>query len=50
MLDTPQRILTLRQQIGMQVASGAMPIGNLTGMTFEERAEIQAWVSEGDVH
>lgn len=50
MLDKPERIMALRQQIGIQVASGAMPIGNLTGMTFEERAEIDAWVRDGGAH
>ena len=43
-LDTPERIeaqrVTIRQQT---VLSRAMPPGNLTGMTDEERALLDRW-------
>jgi uncharacterized membrane protein len=32
---------------GQVVATKAMPIGNLTGMTDEERAKIAAWLAAG---
>lgn len=49
MLDTPQRILALRDRIGMQaVALRAMPLGNVTGMTDDERALIGAWTRNPD--
>jgi uncharacterized membrane protein len=44
MLDTPERIAAQAPQIRQQVATRAMPIGNLTQMTDEERAVIAAWV------
>ena len=47
MLDTPERIqaaLTLTQQ---QLASRAMPLGNLTGMSEEERAAVLSWIEHG---
>ncbi|MBI3716369.1 MAG: urate hydroxylase PuuD [Betaproteobacteria bacterium] len=43
MLDTPERILATAVQIRLQVASRVMPIGNLTGMTEEERGVIAGW-------
>jgi uncharacterized membrane protein len=47
-LDTPERITANAQKIYEQVvATKAMPIGNLTGMTDEERAKIAAWVAAG---
>jgi uncharacterized membrane protein len=47
-LDTPQRIVSSAPKIYEQaVATHAMPIGNLTGMTDEERARIAAWVEAG---
>ena len=48
MLDTPERIVTGARQIHEQaVATRAMPIGNLTGMTDAERRAIGAWVAAG---
>jgi len=45
-LDTPERIAASAQKIYEQaVATRAMPIGNLTGMTDEERATIAAWAA-----
>ncbi len=47
-LDAPERITANAQKIYEQVvATKAMPIGNLTGMTDGERATIAAWVTAG---
>jgi uncharacterized membrane protein len=47
-LDTPERITANAQKIYEQVvATKAMPIGNLTGMTDDERAKIAAWLAAG---
>jgi uncharacterized membrane protein len=44
-LDTPERIEALRLQIHQQtVLSRAMPPGNITAMTDEERVLIDRWV------
>ena len=47
LLDTPERIAAHATQIYQQVASRAMPLGNLTGMTDQERQFIVAWGSAG---
>jgi len=44
MLDTPERILAQRAKMRVQLASKAMPIGNLTRMTDDERALVLAWI------
>jgi uncharacterized membrane protein len=47
-LDTAERITANAQKIYEQaVATKAMPIGNLTGMTDAERAKIAAWLAAG---
>ncbi len=47
-LDAPERIMANAQKIYEQVvATKAMPIGNLTGMTDAERSTIAAWVAGG---
>src|SRR5208282_2117131 len=47
-LDTPQRIAANAQKINQQVVTTrAMPIGNLTAMTDEERQTMAAWVIAG---
>jgi uncharacterized membrane protein len=47
-LDTPARIVASASKIYEQaVATRAMPIGNLTGMTDAERATIAVWVANG---
>jgi uncharacterized membrane protein len=47
-LDTPERIAANAQQIYEQaVATKAMPIGNLTAMTDDERAAVGAWFAAG---
>jgi uncharacterized membrane protein len=48
MLDTPERIQAAAQRIHQQtVATHAMPIGNLTKMTDEERALLGKWLADG---
>ena len=47
-LDTPERIYANASKIYEQaVATRAMPIGNLTGMTDDERATVAAWLAGG---
>ncbi|MBE0489834.1 MAG: urate hydroxylase PuuD [Halomonas sp.] len=41
--DSPQQTAAQRAQIQQVVASGYMPLGNMTGMTDEEREAIAAW-------
>ncbi|MDV7213705.1 hypothetical protein R4769_21495, partial [Azotobacter beijerinckii] len=48
MLDSPAQIRALAPKIHAQaVASQLMPLGNLTGMTPEERELIGAWIAAG---
>jgi len=48
MLDTPAAIVGNAQKIHAQaVATHVMPIGNLTGMTDAERAQVGAWIAAG---
>lgn len=47
-LDTPEQIKAAAQRIHQQtIATQAMPIGNLTKMTDEERALLAKWLAEG---
>ena len=46
-LETPEQIAARAETIRSLVASKAMPIGNVTGMTDEERALVIAWVDQG---
>jgi len=46
-LQTPQQIAARAADIRTVVAAKAMPLGNLTGMTSEERALVVAWVTQG---
>jgi uncharacterized membrane protein len=47
-LDTVERIVTNAQKINEQaVLTKTMPIGNLTGMTDDERATLGAWIAAG---
>jgi uncharacterized membrane protein len=50
LLDTPERILARTEQMRQQLATRAMPVGNLTGITEEERAEMLAWIERGAAH
>ncbi len=48
MLDTPERIVAQAAKIDEQsVATKAMPIGNLTAMTDDERRVLGAWIAAG---
>jgi uncharacterized membrane protein len=46
-LDTPEAILTHAAVMEPQVRTGAMPIGNLTGMTEAERTQLLDWIRHG---
>ncbi len=45
-LDSPERVLAQAPAILTTVASGYMPLGNLTGMTDEERRRLLAWARQ----
>ena len=46
--DTPEQIHELADRIEqMAVLSAAMPLGNVTGMTDDERATLGAWIDQG---
>jgi uncharacterized membrane protein len=48
MLQTPEQIRTHAQKIWQQtVQTRAMPIGNLTQITEDERAVLDAWFGAG---
>ena len=47
MLETPEQIAARADDIRRVVSSKAMPLGNITGMTSEERALVIAWVTQG---
>jgi uncharacterized membrane protein len=48
MFDTPEQIGSRAQQIFQRaVVTRDMPLGNLTGMTDQERATLGAWVEQG---
>ena len=49
-LDSPGRILARTEQIHQQLATRAMPVGNVTGISEEERAEVLAWIEHGAPH
>src|SRR5579859_3558325 len=44
LLDSPDAILAHVSVIAPQVATNAMPIGNLTGMTDAERSQLLDWI------
>ncbi len=47
-LETPAQVHAYRERIAVRtVQTKTMPLGNLTGMTDEERAVIGAWVAQG---
>ena len=49
-LDNPAAILAHAAQMQPQLAGRAMPIGNLTGMTDDERGEVLDWIARGSPH
>jgi len=46
-LDTPAQIAARADDITRVVSSKTMPLGNITGMTDEERTALLAWVVQG---
>jgi len=49
LLDTPERIRAARQRIWIQaVQVRAMPLGNITHITDDERALLDRWATRGD--
>ena len=46
-LETPEQIAARAQDIKSVVSTKAMPLGNLTKMTDDERALVVAWVDQG---
>ncbi len=47
-LETPEQVHALRERITVRaVHTKTMPLGNLTGMTEEERALVGRWVAQG---
>jgi len=47
-LESPVLIAQHAQRIYQQVvATRIMPLGNVTGMTDQERAVIEAWIADG---
>jgi uncharacterized membrane protein len=47
LLDTPEHMLPHTTQMLEQIRTRAMPIGNVTGLTEQERAELLAWIESG---
>ena len=48
MLDTPERILLHAHEIALQaVLPHAMPPGNITEITPEERHVLAGWIADG---
>ncbi|MBB6095528.1 putative membrane protein [Povalibacter uvarum] len=47
LLDTREHILASLPQTRQQLATNIMPIGNVTGMTAEERATVISWIDHG---
>jgi uncharacterized membrane protein len=50
LLDTPERILAHTEQMRQQIATRAMPLGNITGITEDERTEMLTWIDRGAPH
>jgi uncharacterized membrane protein len=47
MLETPEQIAQHATKIAETVASGYMPLGNLTAITDREREAIAIWFAQG---
>ena len=48
--DTPDRILAQLVQMRQQLVTRAMPIGNLSQMTDEERSAVIDWIDRDAAH
>ena len=46
-LDGPEEIVAQAQAMRTQLAARAMPLGNLTNMSDDERAAVLAWIDRG---
>jgi uncharacterized membrane protein len=46
-LETPEQLVARADDVKAAVASRAMPLGNVTGMTDAERRLVVAWVEQG---
>ena len=46
-LETPAQIAARANDIRRVVSTNVMPLGNITGMTDEERALVIAWITQG---
>ena len=46
LLDTPENVLKNAERVAFTVQTNYMPIGNLTGMTDEERATVAVWYAQ----
>jgi uncharacterized membrane protein len=49
LLDTPENILAHTVQMQQQIASRAMPLGNITGITEQERTEMLSWLEHANL-
>ena len=49
-LDTPEQILNHAHALRAQLAARAMPLGNVTNMTDQERSAVIAWIDRGAPH
>jgi uncharacterized membrane protein len=50
LLDSPANLLAHAAVLAPQVETRAMPIGNITGMTEPERAQLLDWIHRGTPH
>jgi uncharacterized membrane protein len=50
LLDTPAHILARTTQMDQQLTTRAMPAGNLTGLTEDERSDLLDWLHAGAPH
>jgi uncharacterized membrane protein len=50
LLETLDQLLAHLAQVQQQLAAHAMPLGNLTAMTEDERATVLAWIGHGARH
>jgi uncharacterized membrane protein len=49
-LDLPDHILMHTAKMQQQLAARTMPVGNVTGLTDDERSELLAWIARGSPH
>jgi len=49
-LDAPEFIVMHAARMQIQLATRAMPVGNVTGLTEAERAELLGWIARGTPH